>query len=289
MGVKVTKLTEGWSNTNYLIQLLSKKVLLRIPGPFSDEYISRSSEKLNTQLAARTGICTEPYFFDPENGVMFRPFIDGHHPVEKDGKVIEQNLCLMIKALLKLHTSCPAFENSVDNLAVTDLYLDLIKKKAPSESVTYAELRGHMQKVRLTLSKLPLPIVPCHNDPNPKNFILKKGRDPQLIDWEYSGNGDPAWDLAYFLVHSDCPEDAEQRLLHTYDPRMKEGFRARIHVYKPFTEFILSTWICLQRVNGHFPVPEEQFREWENLGIDATKELLETEQYQTALATLEKI
>jgi hypothetical protein len=44
------------------------------------------------------------------------------------------------------------------------------------------------------------PITLCRGDPNPQNFF-RRSAGLASVDWEYSGWGDPAWDLADLMSH----------------------------------------------------------------------------------------
>ena len=52
-----------------------------------------------------------------------------------------------------------------------------------------------MADLELVFAALHIKKVPCHVDTTPGNFILSEG-EIRIIDWEYSGNNDPLWDLA---------------------------------------------------------------------------------------------
>ncbi|MEO8225648.1 MAG: phosphotransferase, partial [Gammaproteobacteria bacterium] len=59
----------------------------------------------------------------------------------------------------------------------------------------------------------------CHGDPTPGNFILGSGGDLQLIDWEYAGLCQPAFDVAGLAVGAELEPDQVDLLLATYQGR----------------------------------------------------------------------
>ena len=52
--------------------------------------------------------------------------------------------------------------------------------------------------------------APCHNDLLAANFI-RGGDRLWIVDWEYAGMGDPAFDLANFAVSNGLDEDGDAR------------------------------------------------------------------------------
>src|SRR5439155_24669024 len=56
---------------------------------------------------------------------------------------------------------------------------------------------------------------PCHDDLLPANFI-HDGDRPWIVDWEYAGMGDPAFDLANFAVNNGLDEEGDRALLEVY-------------------------------------------------------------------------
>ena len=51
-----------------------------------------------------------------------------------------------------------------------------------------------LPRIEAALAAHPLPSVPCHNDLLAENY-LDDGGGLWLVDWEYSGNNDPAFEL----------------------------------------------------------------------------------------------
>lgn len=60
------------------------------------------------------------------------------------------------------------------------------------------------------------PPVPCHNDLNPSNVVWDAADRAWLVDWEYAGLGDPAFDLASLASQHGLGAQARARLLADY-------------------------------------------------------------------------
>ena len=75
----------------------------------------------------------------------------------------------------------------------------------------------------------------CRNDPNIHNFI-RRANAWASVDWEYSGWGDPAFEIADFLVHaahSEWPRQQTRRFANIYVERSNDtAIWERIAVYE---------------------------------------------------------
>ena len=80
------------------------------------------------------------------------------------------------------------------------------------------------------------PLRLCRGDPNIRNFI-RRPFSWASVDWEYSGWGDPAFEIADFLVHAahlTWPRRQARRLVDLYCAHNNDtAIRERIAVYEP--------------------------------------------------------
>lgn len=87
----------------------------------------------------------------------------------------------------------------------------------------------------------------CQCDPNLRNIVR---RPPPArwaaVDWEYSGWGDPAYDVADLLTHpslSDVPQEQRDALLHAYVTATQSSdaqIEQRLRTYIPY---LLVWWV----------------------------------------------
>ena len=89
------------------------------------------------------------------------------------------------------------------------------------------------------------PLRFCRGDPNIRNFIRRPGSWAS-VDWEYSVWGDPAFEIADFLVHAahiSWPLRQTSRLVDLYCAHSKDtAIRERIAVY----ETLMLIWWTLR-------------------------------------------
>jgi thiamine kinase-like enzyme len=110
---------------------------------------------------------------------------------------------------------------------------------------------------RVDLSRSAVPLRLCHVDPNPGNMIWGPDGQMRWVDWEYSGWGDPALDLAEYRWHAGwlaAPEDQHDWLRDNYEPPAgDETFWERLAVWDRLLAarwpFLMLRWLYSAR-NG---------------------------------------
>ena len=182
------KLTEldGITNTSLIVEVDSKKFVLRIPGENPD-VIDRESEKHNTLLVQEEGLTLPFIIFDEENGIKISEYYEIYTYKDKDFKdpVLRNNA---FQELKKLHNSEIVFQN---NFKPTEVFISITDKSNPLEE----EAKEVGLQVVQKLNEIGLEEKPCHQDLYSRNFVVHKDKT-LLIDWEYSSMGDSYFDYA---------------------------------------------------------------------------------------------
>jgi thiamine kinase-like enzyme len=76
-----------------------------------------------------------------------------------------------------------------------------------------------------------------------------------LVDWEYAGMNDPAWDLAYFALEAELAPDAVEAFVATYgDDRVAVE---RLRSYQLVAAALGVLWSDLRDPVGEDPVLAE--------------------------------
>jgi thiamine kinase-like enzyme len=90
------------------------------------------------------------------------------------------------------------------------------------------------------------PQAPCHDDLLTANWI-HDGTRLRLVDWEYAGMGDPAFDLGNFAGHHDLDAAAERELLGAYlGAAPGDGALAVVRLLRLMAAFWEAMWGVLQ-------------------------------------------
>tara|TARA_R110001606_G_scaffold160670_2_gene304635 strand:+ start:6244 stop:7152 length:909 start_codon:yes stop_codon:yes gene_type:complete len=210
MEVETTLFEEGFSNKVYLIHWGKvSRFVLRIPYIDSSAFYINRTEEINTlKHAASIGLSPVVAWHDDEGSFacqfVSQPSLDW--AVRHQDKDIPR----IAQALVQTH-SLPMNHHYYGVFDVIEHYLNGIQRygcETPSLMVEYDYLTSLLKQ--LTPPEMILPPVLCHNDLNPKN-ILMDSEQLWLIDWEYSGVGDPLFDLAVVVKSHNL--DARQTVL----------------------------------------------------------------------------
>ena len=101
-----------------------------------------------------------------------------------------------------------------------------------------------MNAAETALLKSPFTPKICHNDLLNANF-LDDGQI-RILDWEYAGMGDPAFDLANFSTHHEFTNDQDRWLLECYFGEVTAENWARIKLLKVISDFREAMWAMVQ-------------------------------------------
>ena len=90
--------------------------------------------------------------------------------------------------------------------------------------------------------------VPCHNDLLPQNLMLE-GRRVRIIDYQLSGNNDPAFDLGDIAAEAEYDPDQVDHLTRAYlgDPRGsgRITFAARVRLNMILSNLAWTLWFVV--------------------------------------------
>ena len=99
----------------------------------------------------------------------------------------------MARAIQKLNQG-PRFLLDFNMFRLTEYYLSLCKERGIKMPDGYSERMSTIAQIEKAMSVNPLPALPCNNDLLAENYI-DDGKQLWLIDFEYSGNNDPTFEL----------------------------------------------------------------------------------------------
>ena len=205
----------GITNENYYLATENEELMLRLPGQCT-ELIDRAQEEQNAQVAARAGLNPETLYFSAETGIKITRYISGARALTSEMAAQPELMTRTAALLHRLHWGLPAFENRFDPQALFSAYLE---PEYDRLAVVFENLEGARATffdVCAALEEMQPPLCPCHNDPLAENLVLDSTDRLWLIDWEYSGQNDPFWDVAAHLLESEFTPVQQQRFLREY-------------------------------------------------------------------------
>jgi thiamine kinase-like enzyme len=191
--VSIQKLSGGLTNTNYKVTVDGKPFFVRVPGEGTELLaVDRRNEYYNTKAAADSGAGPQVIFYLPEFQVMVLEFLEGS-TMSKASLNAAGMPTKIARAIKGLHGG-PRFLTDFNMFRLTEYYLDICKQRDIRIPEGYPERLSTVKRIEQAASVHPLPTVPCNNDLLAENYIFD-GKSMRIIDYEYSGNNDPCFEL----------------------------------------------------------------------------------------------
>ncbi len=245
-------LAGGMTNKNYKVRISGKDYILRIPGNGTESMISRVNEKHNSKLANELDIDTHILYFDEVSGIKISELIEDAETINAQTAKREDTMEMTTSILRKLHNSELEFKNTFDVFKEIIKYEKLLKDVNGNNFEDYLDIRNKVMNLENILENLGRDVKPCHNDTVAENFIKGNNDKLYLIDWEYSGNNDPMWDLAAHIIECDFNIDEEELFLQKYfeTNEVQEKYKTKILIYKICQDFLWSLWTNIKEAKG---------------------------------------
>ena len=270
-GCKITRLG-GLTNLVHLVETGNDKVIVRIPGEGTEEYIDRKVEIANAKAAFDAGVSAEVIWADASSGVMISKAIEGIETMTPVlFKTRKGSPARAGKALAKLHRSGETFEFRFELFAMVEDYLKILATRDVDLPEGYHDIVAAAEPVKEALAADPAPLAPCHCDPLCENF-LDDGEIMWIVDWEYSGMNDPLWDVGDLAVEAGMDDAQEQEFMRAYfggDPTASQ--HGRVVIYKAMCDLLWTLWGLIQHADKN---PAEDFWAYANERFDRCRSLM---------------
>ena len=191
--ISIAPLSGGLTNSNFKVEVDGNPYFVRVPGESTELLaINRENEYHNSKAAFEAGVGPKVLYHLPEYSVMVLEFLNGR-TMSKDSLNEAGMPTRMAQAIKKLNQG-PRFLLDFNMFRLTEYYLSLCKERAIKIPDGYSERMSTIAQIEKAMSINPLTTVPCNNDLLAENYI-DDGNKLWLIDYEYSGNNDPTFEL----------------------------------------------------------------------------------------------
>ncbi|HNO94367.1 MAG TPA: choline/ethanolamine kinase family protein [Anaerolineales bacterium] len=242
--VVIDQLSGGLTNTNYKITVNGKPYFVRVPGASTELLaIDRNNEYHNTSAAATAGVAPKVLQHFPEYHVMVIEFLDGK-TMSKDSLNAAGMPTRMAHAIKKLHAG-PRFLTDFNMFRLTEYYLSLCRERAIKIPNGYPERMSTVNEIEKAMSVKPLATVPCNNDLLAENYI-DDGKQLWLIDYEYSGNNDPTFELGNTCQEMQFNDEQIKEVCAAYFGDATPQMVARMKLNMIMSDVGWGLWAAIQ-------------------------------------------
>lgn len=242
--VKIQPLSGGLTNTNYCVEVDGTPYVVRIPGANTELLaVDRANEYHNTRAAAEAGVGPRLIHYLPDVSVMVLEFI--HGPTMSIAALQEPGQpTRMAQSLRRLHAG-PRFLHDFDMFRLIEQYLRTAAERQVPLPGDYAAYQPALARLEAALARQPLPSVPCHNDLLAENYI-DDGEQLRLIDFEYSGNNDPTFELGNTCQEQQFDAARQEEMCAAYFGDAFPDKVARMRLQMIMSDAGWALWAAIQ-------------------------------------------
>jgi len=241
----VGDLSGGLTNTNYKVVTDRGSFVVRIAGRDTELLgIDRENETHNSIAAAETGVGARVIAALPEHSALVLEFIEGSRLHADDLRAGGGRLQQVAEACKRLHAGRP-FLLEFDMFDLQRRYLATVRERGFRLPAGYLELEPRVRAMEEAMRKRPERRVPCNNDLLAENFI-DTGDGLRLIDYEYSGNNEPSFELGNSWSESRLTEHQLEELVAAYYGAPYPSKVARARLWGVIAKYGWMLWASIQ-------------------------------------------
>src|SRR5256885_8582314 len=242
--VKVTSLSGGLTNENYLVEAGGERYVMRIPGTSTELLsIDRVNEVYNARAAASTGIGPAVLEHVPQLDVMVLEFIPGP-TMSAETLQSERMVRRMAESFKRLHAASP-FLKAFDMFRLIEAYLQIVEEHQVRIPADYRQRLPLLAEIERAVRVGALPNVSCHNDLLCENFI-DDGQCLRIVDYGLSRNNDPCFDLGNTAQEANLDEALRAVLCEAYFGRLDRQQLARMNLFALMSDVGWTLWGAIQ-------------------------------------------
>lgn len=245
----IQELKGGLTNRTYQLRRNDTSYVLRLDAHDAAFFqFDRASELTNLAAAGEAGLGPEVIHADQERGILITEFLHGR--VWEDADIRSRQSLKSLAALLRKVHALPLCGTRLDVPAVSGAYENYLEHRHG--------LHAFATECVEIIASIPVHdiAVCCHNDIVAANIV--EDSKLMLIDWEYSCDNDPMFDLASAIGFHNLDGQHADILLNAYaggsDAELRERLNDQIRVYDAIQ------WLWLASRHLAFPSTEQARR-----------------------------
>jgi thiamine kinase-like enzyme len=239
-----TPIPAGLTNRNYRVEVDGVPHFVRIPGAATELLaVDRSNELHNTRAAAQAGVGPPVLHHLADWDVFVLAWVDAR-TMSNDAFSAPGEPTRVAATLRRLHAG-PRFRDDFDMFRTAAYYLGVVDERAIRVPAGYREHIGRLPAIEAALAVHPLPSVPCHNDLLADNY-LDDGERLWIVDYEYSGNNDPTFELGNTCQELGWDDTRIRELCAAYFGEATEAMLGRMRLQMIMSDVGWTLWAAIQ-------------------------------------------
>jgi thiamine kinase-like enzyme len=242
--VTTTELSGGLTNTNHLVTVDGDRYVVRIPGRSTELLaVDRRNERHNAAAAATTGVSPEIVEVLEDLDVMVIRYVEGTTMWAEALRVPE--MARRVAASLRRLHAGPRFLKDFDMFRLTEFYIGVCEERDVRIPDGFRDHLDDVGAIERALGARPLASLPCHNDLLAENYI-DDGKQLWIVDFEYSGNNDPTFELGDTAQECAFDGDLRAMLCEAYFGEAGPALLARMDLQAVMADVGWTLWAAIQ-------------------------------------------
>ena len=242
--VTAERIAAGLTNTNFKVEVDGTACFVRIPGVSTELLaVDRGNELHNTRAAAAAGVAPQVLHSLPEWDVFVLAWLPGQ-TMSNETLGAAGMPTRIAEVTRRLHAG-PRFRDDFDMFRLAERYLALVDERDIAIPAGYRDHLDQTPRIEAALAVHPLAPVPCHNDLLADNY-LDDGERLWLVDWEYSGNNDPTFELGNTAQELGYDDAQIEELCAAYFGATSPALLARMRLQMIMSDVGWTLWAAIQ-------------------------------------------
>lgn len=214
-------LQKGLSNVLFTFEVRGKTYIFRYPGESTSFFIYRKNEVCAQKIAATAGV-DNTYVYIDETGIKISSFVNGAKDLNplyyKDIELMKR----LAREIRRFHDGGRSLQNWQDYEYNPIVQTERLFKEASKMKGNLFELFAKeweaMRRIFAYTERDGIAKTMCHNDINGDNCLLTD-TSFDIIDWEFAGWNDPAYDFGRVIAGYDLDSPDIDAILEAYFDR----------------------------------------------------------------------
>lgn len=257
--LRATPIAGGLSHRIWRVDTGGRSYVLRVLDPAvaaAGLGIPPGEEIANTVTAAASGAGARVIEVLPDVPALVIEFLPGR---TLDAADVHAGVPRIAAACRRLHAGRP-FVNDFDILAKQRELRAICARHDLRVPAGYADRQSTVDAIGAALAAATIGTVPCHNDLLPANFIDLAG-DVRIVDYQLSGNNDPAFELGDIAAEADFDPDQAAALAAAYfGTETGPALVARVRLNLILSNVTWTLWFSVH--HGLLRTPGSTFDYW---------------------------
>ena len=242
--ISIIPLSGGLTNSNFKVEVDDTSYFVRVPGASTELLaVDRSNEVHNSKAAFVAGVGPKVIYHIPEFNSMVLEFLNGK-TMSKDSLNEPGQPSRMAESIKRLHAG-PRFLLDFNMFRLTEYYLSLCRDRDFKTPDGYPDRVPTIKRIEAAMNVRPLETVPCNNDLLAENYI-DDGEQLWLIDYEYSGNNDPTFELGNTCQEMQFNDNQIAEVCAAYFGEASPAMIARMKLNMIMSDVGWGLWAAIQ-------------------------------------------